>query len=377
MTEESLTAENQVQSTELVIPETLPVAVEPKLPPRRQGLPPFFWAVLGIGIGVAGTLAAVSARRDPRPKMVAQVTPPSTSNPATNPTSSLGSGLTPPGATVPGGGTTGATVGGTAVKDPPEAPMNPFGGSSFVLPKVPAAKSSPGASPLSGMILPKQLPVLPPTSSTTVTPAPQGFGAPTGKPGSAYINKLIAQGVPKAPAALKTPSIFTNGDKKPAAPAKTGEKSTLVTVNQLANDRQAAADDLIAYVQKIGGKAQPLTEQGSEGKPEVKGVLATVPEGVVKDLLKHVSDAGAVVDKQTWTGSSNDRKAKLVEDAQSRIASLKKLREALLVTYLEDAQPVKDVDEEIAKATKGLDQLQTDKGAEKMAIVRISFVNKS
>ena len=83
-----------------------------------------------------------------------------------------------------------------------------------------------------------------------------------------------------------------------------------------------------------------------------------------------------MVEKQTWSGTTSDRRAKLVEDAQARLASLKKLREALLVTYLEDAEPVKDVDAEIAKANKSLDQLQTDKASDGMAIVRISFVAK-
>ena len=54
-----------------------------------------------------------------------------------------------------------------------------------------------------------------------------------------------------------------------------------------------------------------------------------------------------------------NREPRLAEDASARVASLKKLREALLVTYQEDAQPVKDVDEEIAKANKSLDQLQS------------------
>lgn len=369
-------------SKELAIPHSLPVVAEvqsdaPAVP--RGSVKPYVWAMTGVAFGVIGTLLLVKVQPSPRsirPTIVAQNTP------VVPPTSSVVSPA--PGTVMPQGTTTqgGAPLGispsapttaapqnvGGPSKPVTPAPLNPFGGNAFVLPKLPVPRG--GGAPFSGMILPRRLPAV-------TGFAPPSPNAPTGRmpgPGASdsYLSQLMAKGLPKPPPALKAPI------SKGAAPTKgTGGKSTLVSVSQLTNDHQGAADDLIAYVKKLGGKAQPVSETGDDGKAEVRGVLATVPEKAVPDLLKHVASAGAVVEKQTWSGTSAERKAKLTEDAEARIASLKKLREALLVTYLEDAQPVKDVDEEIAKASKTIEQVQADKADEKMAVVRIGFVKRS
>ncbi|AIE85123.1 hypothetical protein [Fimbriimonas ginsengisoli] len=313
--------------------------------------PIFVWIVVGVCVGVAGTMAVVASRPAPKPQVVYQAPPPAAT-----------------GAAMPLA--TGTQV---VAKKEIDAPTNPMGTSTFILPKTTTPQTSlsipktPQPPALTGMIMPKSFPIAP--MAAPAIPVPSNLEV-FPKPGGKYLNKLVAQGLPKAPVALKAQKL--TGLK--AAPVVKQGGSSLTTVNQTASDRQAASDELVAYVQKAGGKAQPLTEQGPDGKPEIKGVLATVPEAAVAELLKHLATTGGVVDKQTWTGTSGERNAKLAEDASAKLASLKKLREALLVTYQEDAQPVKDVDDEIAKANKSLDQLQSAKGGEKMAIVRISFV---
>jgi hypothetical protein len=146
-----------------------------------------------------------------------------------------------------------------------------------------------------------------------------------------------------------------------------------VTVNDLATDRAAAVTALTSFAQKAGGWARPL-EQLGEGKTVVTGLLIAIPEARLDELLSNLAGTGHVQDRQTWTGTPDRRRARLTEDADSQLASLKKLREALLSTYLADSDPVKDTDAEIAHAADYVKDLQAPDGSDGMTLIRVNFV---
>lgn len=371
-------------SEEPIHPET-PIRHAPKRKPR--GIAPTVWIFVGVGLGIVGT-AALSRPKPPKPQIV--VLRPRVSKHAVS---------------LPSAQDTGAAETLVAQRDQPAnaiPPANPFGGSvsgsAFILPKLaghapvqPLPFGAPGTMPgLSGVILPKKFPAPPPAwtpppaipVSIPKLPMPNGklptpppaLPIPPNTGGASPSDKTllatIPHDLPKPPEALAIPKETP----KAATPAKGA--ATLVTVREIANDGSGTAEDFVAYAAKLGGNGQPLVEQGSDKKVATKGVLLAVPPAALDDLLKHIGDGNAITEKTSWSGSLKDRREKLVEDAQSRFASLKRLREVLLVTYLEDADPVQDVDEEIGKATRSLDQLRTDNSTDGMTIVRITFVPK-
>lgn len=322
--------------------EALPVRAEPPITviERRRGPHPAFFLALGVLIGVGGTALAFS-QRGGQPVTVARAGETVGKTPALVVPRVGAQSLNPNGPSDPVPGTVGALVAQQKVQEEipvkkPEGntPMDPFA-DGMVLPSLPIPSGSGGKNPFQGMILPERLPTLP-----AVDPGPR-------KP-----NPLDGIVVPKAPPTLK---IQPPTDKE-LAPSHT--------------NFQPKADDLISYAGNLGGKAYALKE-----KSVVTGVQVTVPDKALADLLKHASGLGAtVLDKSSWNGDTGERSQRLAQEAESKLASLKKYREALLVTYLEDSQPVKDVDADIAEAQKALDEAKTTKPAvEKMTVVRFSF----
>jgi hypothetical protein len=327
--------------------EALPVRAEPPITviERRRGPHPALFLALGVLIGVGGTALAFNQRTQ-RPVTVARAGETSGKAPALVVPRVGAQSLNPNGPADPVPGTVGALVAQQKVQEQPEeipqkpagnTPMDPFA-DGMVLPSLPLPSGG-GKNPFQGMILPERLPSLP-----RVDPGPR-------KPNP--LDEIVKNGIPKPPPVLK---IQPPTDKE-LAPSHA--------------NFQPKADNLIAYAGTLGGKAHTLKE-----KSVATGVQATVPDKALPDLLKHAAGLGAtVLDKSSWNGDTSERSQRFVQEAESKLASLKKYREALLVTYLEDSQPVKDVDADIAEAQKALDEAKTSKPAvEKMTVVRFSFV---
>ena len=345
---------------------------------RRRGPHPAIVLGLGMLLGIGGTAAFMSNRTE-RGQLVARANGPArVANPVTprigaqslNPEgpaapmpTQVPNGITPemgtaspqdPGAALNGGAPNGA------------APADPFEG--MVLPTLPVPKGGTSSNPFRGMILPRQLPTAPPPSSNPPAvdgpPSQSSTGTTIAPRKGNPLDTIVAKGLPKAPPALK---VDPNLGKAQSVDAK------VVTTS----NRQQTASELIAYVGKLGGRAHTLTEPGQGGKTDIRGVQATLPDKSVDQLLKYASSIGAsLVDKSTTSEGTGERSQRLVQEAESRLASLKKLREALLVTYLEDAQPVKDVDAEIAEAQKAVAEAKDGKASDKMAVVKFAFVGK-
>lgn len=322
--------------------EALPVRAEPPITfiEGRRGAHPAIYLALGILIGVGGTAVAVGSRSN-RPEPVVRASEGSGKTPNLVVPRVGAQSMNPNGPADPVPGTAGALVAQKTTEEAPKKPgtnepLDPFA-EGMVLPSLPIP-SGEGKNPFSGMILPERLPTL-----TRVSPGPRQ---------PSPLDDIVAGGLPKAPPVLKVQP----------------------TDNELAPSHtnfQPKADDLVAYASKLGGKANALKE-----KSVVTGVQATVPDKVLADLIKHAVGLGAsVVDKSSFNGDGTERSQRLAQEAESKLASLKKYREALLVTYLEDAQPVKDVDEDIAEAQKAIDEAKAAKPAvEKMTVVRFAFV---
>jgi hypothetical protein len=339
---------------------------------HRPGPHPALYLLVGLVIGASGTVIAVNsrpsagrlvARGAQAPARVSVPLAPRVGAQTINP-----AGAAEPLPPTPGTPAGEAIPSGAVAQANPNEPVNPFS-DGMVLPSLPVPSGGSG-NPLRGMILPRRLPTFPSAPPALSTPPADGTPPPAVQPGNRKPNPLdsiVAKGLPAAPPALK---IDPNAGKSDA-------KVVTVKSMPVSANAQQTAQDLIAYAGKIGGRAHALTEKGDGDKTVVRGVQATVPDKAVPDLLKYATSIGAsMIDKSTWSGDSAERSQRLAQEAESRLASLKKLREALLVTYLEDAQPVKEVDGEIAEAQKAVDEAKTGKTPEKMSVVKFAFVGK-
>jgi len=335
---------------------------KPNLPSIARRPSPVIWIVVGLAVGIGGTLALVRPEKEVKGgSVVSSAATPIETKPFRLTTDTPVKPVSSP----------------VSVPDPEEkklpdlpigmSPASPFGASNDLLsqlPKAPAALK--GALPKAPMLPPEYI-------ASGNTPAP------VGEPGSSYLNDIVDKGIPKAPPALHAPQPTPPSTAVPPGSVK-GE-CDLLTIRETATNPQAQAEEIIAHAKSLQGSADILVERAhavsqKDRVPIVSGLLVTLPSASVPEFQKRLQSGGAFVDADTWSGTSEARRVRLTQDAKARVASLASLRDALLVTYKEDADAVKDVDEDIARAKKILEQLQADASTDAMAIVRIVFVSK-
>jgi len=320
------------------------------------------WLVAGLGLGVGGTLMLAKPEAEVRTVVMAPLRPPKTS--PQNPKLDAQSPVKPVSV---------STMAPKEKEEPrqfPDLPMttppaSPFGPSMDLLSQLPKAPK-----PLKGS-LPK-VPMLPPQFIAHTKPGPSE------QPGGRYLNDIIEKGVPKPPPALRPSDQSTTATATVNPPKAT---TTLLTIREIATNAESQADDFASFAKSLNGSAEILVDRAhgvseKDRKTTVVGLLVTLPPSAVDAFQAHLKDGSAFVDASTWTGTPEARRSRLTDEARTRLASLESLRGALLSTYMADAGPVKDVDDDIARAKKILDQLKADPSTDANTIVRIVFVSK-
>lgn len=318
------------------------------------------WTVIGLAAGIGGTLAIIKPAKGVQTVVVAppkatQGKPPTLYLEPLGPVKPVSSPMPAPDETK------------KSLPDLPIGPVpaSPFGDANDLISQLPTAPAA-----LKGS-LPK-MPMVPPEFI-----AKGNKSSSKDEPGSTYLNDIMEKGVPKPPPALRA----TDSAATPTQVVPEKGSCALITIHEAGGNPQTQAEEITAYATSLHGTVQTLVERGhgvsqKDRKPVVSGLLITLPSAALADFQKHLADGGTVVDTSTWSGAADARRVRLTQEANARIASLGSLREALLVTNQEDADAVKDVDEDIARAKKILEQLQTDSSTDAMTFVRIVFVSK-
>ncbi len=230
-----------------------------------------------------------------------------------------------------------------AVPPSTEAPTQPAQEPPSVAPQGPAPTGETAPAPADG---------------TAVQPL-DPFGG-TALPGKlpTVVGPILPEAV-RPPTATKAPDVVPNAP----APKRATSGADLETVAHETNDVEAAKREIAAFVKKRGGTVRSVAG----------GMMVLVPRDQAPGVMAVLSKHGTVTSQESWSGTPSERQNRLVADLEQQRGALMKKRSELLVKYLEDASPVKQVEEDIKTVERRIEELQIEPAAQHMAAVKVTF----
>ncbi|MCO5296634.1 MAG: hypothetical protein M9921_07240 [Fimbriimonadaceae bacterium] len=202
---------------------------------------------------------------------------------------------------------------------------------------------------------------------TSPTTQPSGPGAaPTVPPPTSQISGTLgpANGLPSGTDPLIPPS--------PDVTLREPEVR-LVRLNVYTANPEEAQEELVRSLKPLGGQIRTFADYGNPAHTPSIGMLILIPEEGVEKLVNLVHAQNGNVAEQSWKTTVASRQARLEDDVQAALFDLKAQRQSLLVKYFEDATPVKEVDEAIAKIEDSIKKLHIPAEAQQRAAVKITF----
>ena len=185
----------------------------------------------------------------------------------------------------------------------------------------------------------------PPHLSGAITPLdPNDMGAPlpnVGGPGIAF---------PKNPEpGGKTPTTKPGQDGHVAVVAKddSSGKEKYVAMTVTGAEPASGAKSLAGVASSLGGSAQTFTHMAEDGTVESQGVLLIIPASKFDAAKSKIDGLGGASVDSSIDGNASSEQGRINNVLSARLAKLRDKKKDLLVDFLEDAQPVKQISEAI------------------------------
>lgn len=177
--------------------------------------------------------------------------------------------------------------------------------------------------------------------------------------------------VPSLPGNMPSLPMVGPGGNIPVQPILEGNAVTpaevaLVTMEATGDE---AAGKIASLAKRLGGSAVKYSELAEKADADRPVILLLVPASKQEVAAAELKKIGASVD-ETWQGAPSDRTVQLDEKLAQAVRNLQRDRVKLTEKYFEDAEPVKELDERLAFATKQLHLVRIG-GAPKSAVFRI------
>ncbi len=223
--------------------------------------------------------------------------------------------------------------------------------------RTPPAASPPVAPP----VVPDQTPATPVLKGDPTPAVP----APTQRPGPELGGTLP----------FVTPPLGGTAPMKVDVP-ETGirdQEVQLARLNVYTSDAANARDEILAYARSKGAQARIFVDYGNAEREPSEGLLVMLPDKDAEGLVQYVQSKNGNVAEQRYRIAPAARQARIQDEAQAALFALKAKRQKLLVKYLEDADPVKEVEEAIVKAADAIKRLRISDEQQSLTAVKVTF----
>ena len=237
------------------------------------------------------------------------------------------------------------------------------------------------------------VPAVPPVPETApVAPggAPDSGGgfAPMGPPAiTGDVPRLPPMTIPGFPPGGGPPEVEvtpTDPNAKPgsspdvtATPPKTPQEAPFdgkvryVAVEIQGVDPKRAKSAVAAVASKYKGASRTFTHYGADAIPDAEGVVVLVPMASADKALADIRKLGAASLDEDLTGSPAERAGKMRALFSKRLGELRKRRDELLVQFLPEAEPIKDLDAAIAAEARAIAAVRLTGAADRLAAIRV------
>lgn len=147
----------------------------------------------------------------------------------------------------------------------------------------------------------------------------------------------------------------------------------LARLNVYTSEGSSARDEILAFAKSKGAQTRTFVDYGTADQSPSDGLLVMLPDKDAEELVKYVMSKNTNVAEQRYRTAPAARQARIQDEAQAALFALKAKRQKLLVKYLEDAEPVKRVEEDIAIAEAAIQRMRIPDDQQSLAAVKVTF----
>lgn len=131
------------------------------------------------------------------------------------------------------------------------------------------------------------------------------------------------------------------------------------------------------YAKSLGATVRRLSDFKDSDAREADALLILISDDKLNQLVSYVKGKQPNVLDSFWKGNADTRQSRLYDEPQRQLDAMERKRKELLMKFLEDATPVKIVDEAIDKLKSTLGRLKIDSKLEKLAAVKVTYRPKN
>ncbi len=136
-------------------------------------------------------------------------------------------------------------------------------------------------------------------------------------------------------------------------------------------DLEAGQRSVAALAARHAGAARTFTHMDADGNVEAQGVVLLVAPSDVPKVVAEIKRLGDFSVEDESRGSKASRQSKLSGTLSARLSLLRRKREELLVQFLEDADPVKNIEAAIDKEARAVGAVRLTGAADRLAAIRV------
>jgi len=155
--------------------------------------------------------------------------------------------------------------------------------------------------------------------------------------------------------------------------AVVGGKEQYVSMSLDGPEPEKGQSSISGIASAVGGTARTFSHMAEDGTVESRGVLVIVPAGKFDEAKTKIAALGGATIDSTYEGVASERQTQIQSPFLSRLAKLQAKRKDLLVDFLDDAQPVKQINEAIDQETRAVSATRLPGNLGGKAVLRITL----
>ena len=150
-----------------------------------------------------------------------------------------------------------------------------------------------------------------------------------------------------------------------------GGKEHYVSISMNGPDPEKGQGSISGIASSFGGSARTFTHMAEDGTVEARGVLVIVPAAKFEEAKAKIEGLGGATIDTSYDGLASDRQSQIQAMFVSRLAKLRDRQKDLLVDFLDDAQPVKIINEAIDNESRAVSATRLPGGMSGKAVFRV------
>ena len=148
-------------------------------------------------------------------------------------------------------------------------------------------------------------------------------------------------------------------------------KERYVSMSMNGPDPSSGQSSLSGIANSLGGSARTFTHMSEDGTIESQGVLMIIPASKYEAAKTKIEALGGASIDANVEGNASGEQSKIQGTFITRLAKLREKQKDLLIDFLEDAQPVKQIKEAIDNESRAVSATRLPGGLTGKVVIRV------